>query len=673
MKKMAHKKFVLLAILSMLPCLLVANTARSDSITEFKLVSGDAKATSWFSSSVAIDGEILVIGAPFDDDGAAGAGAAYVFQYDQSTSMWIEKAKLTAGSDAAQGDQFGFSVAIAGKTIAVGAHRKDGAFMDSGLVYVFTYDGTTWNELAKLAASDPSSFAEFGWSVFMSNDTLVVGAPLGNLFMGAAYVFTNGVNGWQEKAILTASDAAPGDQFGRSVTIGGDVAVIGAPFEGGACPGDPLCNSGSAYVFRYDGTTWSEEEKLVASDAALEDQFGSSVAISGNLAAIGAPFDDDACPGDPLCNSGSAYVFRYVGTTWREEKEKLVASDAALEDQFGSSVAISGNLAAIGAPFEGGACPGDPLCNSGSAYVFRYDGTTWGHETKLVASDAEFDDQFGWSIGLDSDKVLVGALFGDGEKVTNSGAAYVYPLSSSNQPPTAEAIADPEEAKEGDRVFLIGSGSEDPDGDPLTYQWEQIETAGPPDGDPLTYQWEQTETAGPHVELSDPTAPDPFFIAPELTNGCATLVFQLTVTEDVDGGLTSDAVTVKIEVLPDNTIHSKLERKHRHWLFWHKYTFEGVKDEVVTLDLQADPDGLSRGERATLILKDKIRRVRLYKKDRGKLPNTVTATLPADGEYVVYVVKQPWFCRGKNFRGDYILTLEGTCGKLRKSFGWKKR
>ena len=163
------------------------------------------------------------------------------------------------------------------------------------------------------------------------------------------------------------------------------------------------------------------------------------------------------------------------------------------------------------------------------------------------------------------------------------------------------------------------------------------------------------------------------FVAPELSEGCDTLTFQLTVTEDFDGGLTSEPVTVEIRVLPDNKIYSELSRKHRHWLYWHKYEFEGVRDEAVTINFEPNSDGQYWGNRATLILKDKIRGVRFYKKDRSGLPNTITATLPADGKYVVYVVKQPWFCRGKNFRGDYILTLEGTCGKLRKSFGWKHR
>jgi len=300
---------------------------------------------------------------------------------------------------------------------------------------------------------------------------------------------------------------------------------------------------------------------------------------------------------------------------------------------------------------------------SGSAYMFKYDGTNWVADPSLpklspsVAPPADDSDQFGRDVAIDASTVVAGAIFGDGP-VVDSGSASVFILASPNQPPIAEAEAFPNEIKEGDLVTLDGSESQDPDGDPLIYNWMQ--------------------TGGPEVDLNLDSAlvlaandkKNPAvrtFVAPELSDGCDTLTFQLTVTEDVEGGLTSEPVTVEIRVLPNNTIHSKLERKHRHWLYWHKYTFEGVKDQVVTLNLQADPDGLSGGERATLILKDKIRRVRLYKKDRGELPNTITATLPADGKYVVYVVKQPWFCRGKNFRGDYILTLEGTCGKLKRT------
>jgi hypothetical protein len=220
----------------------------------------------------------------------------------------------------------------------------------------------------------------------------------------------------------------------------------------------------------------------------------------------------------------------------------------------------------------------------------------------------------------------------------------------------------PDEVKEGKPFTLDGSGSEDPDGDPLIYNWEQI--AGPEVDSDLALVLAANDKINPAFRT---------FVAPELSEGCDILTFQLTVTEDVDGGLTSEPVTVDIRVLPDNTIYSELRRKRRHWFFyWHKYTFEGVKDEVVTINFEPNSDGRYWGNRSTLILKDKIRGVRFYKKDRSGLPNTITATLPADGKYAVYVIKHPWFRRGWSFGGDYILTLEGTCGKLRKSFGWKK-
>ena len=165
---------------------------------------------------------------------------------------------------------------------------------------------------------------------------------------------------------------------------------------------------------------------------------------------------------------------------------------------------------------------------------------------------------------------MVGAILADAE-IQDAGAAYVF---VDNEPPVAVVSWDPQEGiVEGDLVTLIGSGSEDPDGDPLTYQWEQ------------------TETGGPHVELSDPTTPDPTFIAPELSDGCDTLTFQLTVTEDVDGGLSSDPAEVRIKVLPNNKIYANLGGKHRHWLYWHKYTFDGSDGDEVTIRLKADTDG----------------------------------------------------------------------------------
>jgi hypothetical protein len=144
-----------------------------------------------------------------------------------------------------------------------------------------------------------------------------------------------------------------------------------------------------------------------------------------------------------------------------------------------------------------------------------------------------------------------------------------------------------------------------------------------------------------------------------------------------DKGLTSDPDTVEVKVVPNNRIYSSLKKKPYPWLFWHKYKFSGVAGEKVTITLEANPKGWNKGKKATIILKDsKIPGVKFMKKDSSSLPNTITAELPADGEYSVYVVKQPWFCPGKSFKGAYILTLEGTCGKLMmkmKSSPWKKK
>ena len=161
-----------------------------------------------------------------------------------------------------------------------------------------------------------------------------------------------------------ASDGAADDQFGGTVAVAGDRAVVGARFHD-----DNGDSSGSAYVFRYDGTGWVEEAKLTASDGAADDEFGGSVAVAGDTAVVGAPFH-----ADNGSTSGSAYVFRYDGTDWVEEA-KLTASDGAADDQFGGLVAVSGDTLVVGAEGDD-----DNGSFSGSAYVFHYDGTGWVEE-----------------------------------------------------------------------------------------------------------------------------------------------------------------------------------------------------------------------------------------------------------------------------------------------------
>ncbi len=309
-----------------------------------------------------------------------------------------EVAKLTA-SDAMAFDEFGFSAAIDGNTLVVGAWQSDNGV--PGSAYVFVRSGTTWTEQAKLTASDGAPFDEFGVSVSVSGDTTVVGVPhddhAAGTNPGSAYVFVRSGTTWTEQAKLTASDASAFDIFGFSVSIDGDTIVVGSRFD------DHLfLNAGSAYVFVRSGTTWTEQARLTASDAAEFDLFASSVSISGDTLVAAARWDDHAGG----TNAGSAYVFVRSGTTWTEQA-KLTASDAAGGDEFGISVSISANTIGIGA-FHDDHAGGT---NAGSAYVFVRSGTTWTEQAKLTASDAGAGDEFANfnSLSLDVNRVVVGA------------------------------------------------------------------------------------------------------------------------------------------------------------------------------------------------------------------------------------------------------------------------
>ncbi len=329
-----------------------------------------------------------------------------------------ELAKLTA-SDAAAGDHFGRAVSISGDVAVIGASSDDDAGSDSGSAYVFRFDGTNWNSEAKLTASDAAAGDFFGRSVSISGDVAVIGAVTDDAgsASGSTYVFRFDGSTWSEEDKLVAFDAEEGDRFGRAVSISGDVALIGAfgDDDGGS-------NSGSAYVFRYNGSTWDQEAKLTADDAEERDFFGgNSVAISGDVALIGADHNDDACPADPDCDSGSAYVFEKINGAWTQQA-KLTALDAEGDDHFGTSVSISGDVVLIGAWGDD-----DAGSISGSAYVFeRNEGgpDKWGQVAKLTAADAAAVDDFGVSVSISGDVAVIGADQATGAPAV--GAAYVF-------------------------------------------------------------------------------------------------------------------------------------------------------------------------------------------------------------------------------------------------------
>lgn len=371
-----------------------------------KLAANDASILDTFGTAVAVCGDVAVVGA----DHATPRGALYV--YRRHGSRWVQERRLVAAGGHPLAN-FGECVAVSGDVIVAGLRFDDAGGDRSGSAYVFRYDGTSWAQEQKLLPSDTHRFDYFGQSVSVSGDVIVVGATGDDDSgggSGSAYVFRFDGSAWIEEAKLTASDGAPQDFFGWSVSVSGDVALVGAAWSDDV--GD---ESGSAYVFRFDGTTWSEEAKLTPSDAAAQDHFAWSVSVSDDVALVGAYGDDDAG-----VDSGSAYVFRFDGLGWSEEA-KLTASDGAAEDQFGGSVSIHEDQAVVGALGT------DELgSESGSAYAYRFDGGAW-LEEKWTASEGAAEDYFGTSVSVSASVALVGAP-GDDDAGTESGSAYVFPV-----------------------------------------------------------------------------------------------------------------------------------------------------------------------------------------------------------------------------------------------------
>ena len=431
-------KVLSLVVLIVLATALASVAAAIQPATETKLTASDGAAGDRFGVRVAVDGDTVVISSLLDDDAGTDSGSVYVFF--RSGGTWTQQAKLTA-SDAAAGDVFGEAIGISGDTVVVGADFNDDAGDRSGSAYVFVRSGSNWTQQAKLTAGDARLGDLFGRGVDISGDYLVVGASgnddRGNL-AGAAYVFVRSGTTWTQQAKLFASDASPIDRFGNTgVAISGATVIVGSLQDD-----DAGSNSGSAYVFVRSGTTWTQEAKLTASDAAAEDAFGALVGISGDTVVVGSVLDDDAGT-----NSGSAYVFVRSGTTWTQEA-KLTASDAAAEDAFGALVGISGDTVVVGSVLDD-----DAGTNSGSAYVFVRSGTTWTEEAKLTASDAAAGDAFGRP-GIRGDTVIVGAS-GDDDLGTGSGSAYVFVRSGTTW--TQEAKLTASDGAAGDR-FGVGTG-----------------------------------------------------------------------------------------------------------------------------------------------------------------------------------------------------------------------
>lgn len=389
-----------------------------------ELTASDAMTDSFFGWSVAIDGDIVVVGAPYHDGPQTDRGAVYVYQ--KPAAGWqnmTQIAQLTA-SDGLAGDQFGGSVAILGDYIVVGAPDDGEHSPSTGKVYLFEKPAGGWQDMtetAQLTTSDLGQFDRLGLSVAMIEDVIVIGVHLqGENLMGAAYVYEKPAEGWHtmtETAKLTASDQIGSSDFGIDVAIDHNVIVVGANNHNQT--GE---RSGVVYLFERPGMGWktmTETAKLIGSDTVTEDKFGTAVDISGNTVTVGSIFNNVGGHG-----SGAAYLFERPEAGWAgivTETAKLTASDSAAGDWLGSSIALfREDIVVVGASLDG-----DEGFDSGSVYIYQRPLAGWSDMTetsKIVPLDVELHDVFGISVAINGSTIVVGSNGDEGY----TGSAYIF-------------------------------------------------------------------------------------------------------------------------------------------------------------------------------------------------------------------------------------------------------
>ncbi|NOS99064.1 MAG: hypothetical protein HOP29_00365 [Phycisphaerales bacterium] len=368
--------------------------------------------------TVATSGDTVLVGADLADSlGFHQAGVVYVYQVLGGSVTLTGRLE---GYEIQSLMGFGNSVDIDGDTAVVGASREDeGAVDGAGAAYVFVRSGGIWTMQSRLTASDLPPEGHFGYEVAIDGDVIAVAATHSDsaaFDAGAVYIFERSGSVWTEQIRIIPADAASQDYFGQSLSVSNGTVVASKNADDAACPGDPLCDSGAAYVYVKTAGVWGLQQKIVAPDAAGGDFFGWSVAVDGDTLVAGARGDDDDGQ-----DSGAAYVFNRSGGMWTLQS-KLVASDASPLDGFGSGVELNEDTVVVGSPFDD-----DNGSGSGSAYVFHRNGTTWSESQKLLAADGDDGDGFGWLIGLDADTLVISAL-GDDEAGLYAGAAYVFTL-----------------------------------------------------------------------------------------------------------------------------------------------------------------------------------------------------------------------------------------------------
>ncbi len=377
-------------------------------VNEQKILPHDGALFGLYGQAASVSGDLLVVGG-----GPGFLKFASVYVYNNTPNGWAQQAKITPSDSATYGQAFGKSVAMHNNRLIVGAPVDAEMVNNSGAAYVYEQDQGSgdWIFASKLFANDPGGGDDYGLTVDIHGDFAIVGAPNNNigtnLDQGSAYIYEreDGTGSWIFRQQLLASDGTANHEYGWSVSIFGDYAAVGAWLA------DSL--EGAVYIYKRESSGWEEKQRITPSDKQYGvpfASFGAAVSLDGDRLLVGAWGMD---------LTGAAYVFRRDNEQWVEEG-KLVTDDSQNSDFYGWSVALSGDQALVGAMASD-----DVSDDNGSAYVFVRDGNSWMQTDKLISFDATSGDQFGYSVGLDNGVALVGAP-GQEENGEAAGAAYVY-------------------------------------------------------------------------------------------------------------------------------------------------------------------------------------------------------------------------------------------------------
>ena len=355
----------------------------------------------YFGISTAIDGERVLIGS---DDKA--------FIIERGSGTWEEMNEITPG-DGELFDLFGYDVDLKGTRALIGAPGDDDDAMESGAAYIFELQNGSWREVAKLKSDDPDEFDSFGRAVSLNGERAIIGAFIDSekaSAAGAAYIFEVIDGTWTQVAKLTASDAEEESYFGESVSIHGNRAIVGAPYQR-----DGEDFPGAAYLFELQNGAWTEVAKLTSNSGFDEELFGHSVSLHGDRALVGTPWHEQN-----EVDVGAAYVFELSGGIWKQTAQ-LLASDPEWEDAFGYAVSLHESRAIIATIGYDG--------ENGKVYIFELVNDSWVEVLKLTPPvEGGGDGEYGESVDLQGDRAIFGAWWYDDDSGGSNGAVFLYDL-----------------------------------------------------------------------------------------------------------------------------------------------------------------------------------------------------------------------------------------------------